>query len=188
MFDVSGKTFNDNWNRSFFLFLFSLSSPDVLIITACSSSLLVIILLIVEPWVIAFLFVEHRRWIILRIVEAWPVLLSKSIWAAEEDWKKKASPFRHKSHLHWRFFSCRNTLQNRSLLHHAPVLYPHLPVRPLPQLLARLVLLDWEVVALVVSCLPWRRDPLCCWELLGNIGTCGIDQIIHMQADTFETR
>ena len=170
MFDVSGKTFNDNWNRRFFLFLFSLSSPDVLIIAVCSSSLLVIILLIVQPWLMAFLSVVHRRWIILRIVEAWPVFLSKSSWAVEEDWKKKATPFRHKSHLHWRFFSCRNTLQNRSLLHHSPVLYPHLPVPPLPQLLARLVLLDWEVVALVVSCLPWRRDPLCCWELWETSG------------------
>ena len=183
---VSGKTFDYNWNGRFLLFLFSLSSPDVLIIIACSSSFLVIILLIVEPWVIAFLLVVHRRWIVLRIVETWPVLLSKSSW--EDDCKKKASPFRHQSHLHWRFSSSRNTLQNRSHLHHSPVLYPHLPVQPLPQLLARLVLLDWEVVAVVVSCLPWRRDPLCCWELLGNIGTCGIDQIIHMQADTFAAR
>ena len=183
---VSGKTFDDNWNRRFLLFLFSLSSPDVLIITA----FLVIILLIVEPWLIAFLLVVRWRWIILRIVEAWPVLLSKSSWATEEYCKKKDSPFRHRSHLHWRFSGSRNTLLTcASLSCCLCLLYPHLPVQPLPQLLARLVRLDWEVVAVVVSCLPWRRrDPLCCWELLGNIGTCGIDQIIHMQADTFATR
>ena len=172
MIHDSGKTFDDNWNGSFFLFLFPLPPPDVLIIIACSSSFLVIILLIVEPWLVAFLSVVHRRWIILRIVEAWPVLLSKSSWATEEYCKKKDSPFRHRSHLHWRFSGSRNTLQNRSLLHHAPVLYPHLPVRPLPQLLARLVLLDWEVVALVVSCLPWEETHCAagsCWETSGPV-------------------
>ena len=170
---VSGKTFDDNWNRRFFLFLFSLSSPDVLIIAVCSSSLLVIILLIVEPWLIAFLLVVHRRWIILRIVEAWPVFLSKSSRAAEEYCYEKDSGVSHQSHLHWRFPGSRNTLLTcASLSCCLCLLYPHLPVQPLPQLLARLVRLDWEVVAVVVSCLPWEETHCAagsCWETSGPV-------------------